>query len=362
MINLFNNFLPGSVQPFLEPMLPWLIFLIGICMLLFGGKLLVKGAVTIASKMGVPIILIGLTIVAFGTSAPELFLNIIAAADGNLYLCFGNVIGSNIANIGLVLGLSAMAGPLVVHSGVLKRELPWLLGVTTLMLVFAWVGSRIIFQTEILRCISRWEAATFLGLFGLLSWHWFRQSRSDVDDPLVQEAKDTAEEETYKTISKAWIMTVLGLIALSLGGYLGKEGAVEIAKQFDIGEEVIGLTIVAIATSLPEISTSWHACRKGLFDLAVGNVIGSNLFNILLVFGVTGLVHPIPIPEPWGWFDLGALFFVTIITFIIASTNKRVTRWEGGMLMFGYFVYMGFCVLRESRPELFAEWFESVGT
>lgn len=344
----------NSLNNMLGPALPIFLFVVGVLLLLWGGHLLVKGAVTIAQRMGVPILLIGLTVVAAGTSSPELAFNIFAAWKGNGTMCFGNVVGSNIANIGLVLGISALAGPLTVHSRLLKRELPWLIGITIMMLVLAGVGPTIEFRGNIVRGFTRWEGLLLLAFFCLILWFWFRQSRLDGSDPLVQEAKETAVAEAIGTLFGAWLVFMLGFACLLAGGYLAKVGAVSFARQLGISEAVIGLTIVAIATSLPEIITSLIACRKGYCDLAIGNVVGSNLFNILLVLGVTSVGWDIPMPVQWGWFDLSAMLVLTIILFPIAVTHEqRITRTEGGMLLFAYLLYMTFSVLREYYPDKF---------
>ncbi len=349
MQSIFN-----SLNNVFGPALPIFLFVVGVLLLLWGGHLLVKGAVTIAQRMGVPILLIGLTVVAAGTSSPELAFNIFAAWNGNGTMCFGNVVGSNIANIGLVLGISALAGPLTVHSRLLKRELPWLIGITILMLVLAGVGSKFEFRGNFDKGFTRWEGSLLLAFFGLILWFWFRQSRKDASDPLVREAEETAVAEAIGTLLGAWFAFMLGLACLLAGGYLAKEGAVDFARQLGISEAVIGLTIVAIATSLPEVITSWIACRKGYCDLAIGNVVGSNLFNIRLVLGVTSMGWEIPMPVQWGWFDLFAMLALTIILFPIAlSHQKRITRTEGGMLLFAYVLYMTFSVLREYFPDWF---------
>ena len=344
----------NSLNTTLGPALPIFLFAVGCLLLLWGGHLLVKGAVTIARRMGVPILLIGLTIVAAGTSTPELAFNIFAAWKGNGTMSFGNIVGSNIANIGLVLGISALVGPLTVHSRLLRRELPWLIGITILMLVLAWLGPMFSYRGQLVSGFTRWEGLLLLALFCLILWFWVRESRKDASDPLVREAEETAIAEAVGTLLGAWFAFMLGLACLLAGGYLAKEGAVSFARQLGISEALIGLTIVAIATSLPEVITSWIACRKGYCDLAIGNVVGSNLFNILLVLGVTSVGWDIPMPVQWGWFDLFAMLAMTIILFPIALTNKqRITRIEGGMLLFAYVLYMTFSVLREYFPDWF---------
>ncbi|MBT8487060.1 MAG: calcium/sodium antiporter [Phycisphaerales bacterium] len=315
-------------------------FVIGVVALLAGGRWLVEGAVKIALDLGISTLLIGLTVVAFGTSAPELFFNVTAAVSGQGELSFGNVVGSNIANITLVLGLSSLLAPLVVMSRVIKKELPQLIAVTAGMLFLAWLPGR--------------DAATFgrvdglimLACFATFAWLWIRLGRRDRKDPLAAEAEtDVGSGPSSTTL--AIVFLILGLAMLLGGAKCTEVGAVGIAEMLEIPSSVVGLTIVALATSLPEVVTSVIAARRGHGDLAVGNVVGSNLFNILLVLGATSVVADVPVPQPWGWWDLGVMLGVTLLLLPMAMTNqRRITRPEGIVLVACYAGYMIFTVVR----------------
>lgn len=263
--------------------------IIGLAALLFGGHLLVTGAAGIAKSLGVSGLLIGLTVVAFGTSAPELALNVTAAASSpaGVELAFGNVIGSNMANIGLVLGLACLMGPIIIRGQVLRQDLPLLIGAELTLILMAWLTPG----------IDRFGGIILLvGMIGV-SVLWYRNARDHADDALTVEAETLATQEPMLKWWVAISLVVSGLVLLLSGAKAAEVGAVAVAQYAGVGEVVIGLTIVAIATSLPEVATAVMAVRKNESDLAVGAVVGSNLFNILLVLACTALVRPIPLPE-----------------------------------------------------------------
>lgn len=347
MTQFLHNLLPIPAST-----LPSVFLVIGVVLLLVGGHFLVQGAVTIARRLGMPILLIGLTIVAAGTSTPELVFNLYAAWSGNEEMCFGNVVGSNIANISLVLGICAVTTPLVVHSAVIKRELPLLLAVTAIMLLLAYTPSLIQTDPENAAGFSHIDGVVFLLLFICTLFWWYHQAKGGAADPMLLEAKETTEEETVESLSKAILLFLIGLIALFAGGEFAKDGAVGVAHQLGMSDALIGLTIVALATSLPEVAASLMAVRKGHTDLAVGNVVGSNLFNILLVLGATSVGKPIPLPEMWGWVDLWVMLILTMFLLPISMSNQqRITRTEGVLFLISYCVYMAFCVIREYKPD-----------
>ena len=316
---------------------------VGIIVLLTGGHALVHGAAAIARRMGWSTLVIGLTIVAFGTSAPELFFNIIAALNDHGELSFGNIVGSNIANIGLILGVTALFAPLVVHGRIVNKELPWLIVISLAILglaLFPFSGDD--------RSFDRYEAGLMLICFGLFTTGWYRLGKREAADPLVAELGETAEEESHAPLGVAWLLFVVGLTALLVGGKATEIGAVSVARSLGWSESLIGLTIVAIATSLPELTTCIIAVRKGHDDLAIGNLVGSNIFNLLLVLGVTAVIAPVQVPSQWGLWDLIAMNVITIMLLLFAMTNKyKVNRLEGGTLLLMYVVYMTFSVWRE---------------
>ncbi|UCD75765.1 MAG: calcium/sodium antiporter, partial [Phycisphaerales bacterium] len=279
--------------------IPPLTLIIGIALLLLGGQWLVEGSVRIARRMGVSTLLIGLTVVAFGTSSPELAFNITAAINGNGELSFGNVVGSNIANIALVLGVAALIGPLVVHGRVVKKELPLLILVSVAMLFLGLLTfTRIPAAGGGLHGYTLLDGVILLGLFGLFTWLWYDMGKQDRSDPLTREAAEELASEAAGSLFAAILLFVIGLAGLVAGGKLAEVGATGVAQWLGLSNALIGLTIVAVATSLPELVTSVIACRKGHNDLAVGNIVGSNLFNILLVLGATCLFGDVPVPAP----------------------------------------------------------------
>jgi cation:H+ antiporter len=330
--------------------------LLGLVLLVGGGTWLVSGAVRIARRFGVSTLLIGLTIVAFGTSSPELAFNLIAARGGHGDLSFGNVVGSNIANIALVLGLASLATPLVVSSRVIRKELPLLVGASLLMVVLAWLPpSRIEHDGGQRFGYTRLDGLVLLGCFAFVLIAWYRLAKRDRADPLALEAEAGAVEVRPGTLPLGILLTAVGLISVITGGKLTEIGAVTIAEAAGLSHGLIGLTIVAVATSLPEVVTSIIAARRGHADLAVGNVVGSNLFNILLVLGVTAVFAPVSVPAgdsvlglTGGWWDLLVMVALTLMLIPIVLTNqRRILKGEGLLLLACYAAYMVFRVVRE---------------
>jgi cation:H+ antiporter len=321
------------------------ITVVGLLVLLAGGHWLVNGSVAIARRFGISTLLVGLTIVAMGTSAPELAFNVIAALSNHADLSFGNVIGSNIANIGLILGVSALYRPLNVHGHVINKELPWLLVVSALMFVFV---MKVPFAGETAYGFSRYDGGAMLLLFALFMIGWIRMGRRETADPLTAQLR--AEAEAAGSFPGAVLLVLLGLACLVGGGKLGELGAVHLARWLGLSQAVIGLTIVAFATSLPELVTGIIACRKGHDDLAVGNVVGSNMFNLLLVLGLTAVVAPVPLPTAHGWQDLGVMMAITIVLAFMSFSRRTISRGEGATLLLLYLGYMAWSVIREVRP------------
>ncbi len=314
---------------------------LGIVVLLLGGHWLVHGSVAIARRAGISTLVVGLTVVAIGTSSPELFFNVIAATSGHTELSFGNVMGSNIANIGLILGISAVAAPLAVHGRVINKELPWLVLVSVAMVGLALIplGAH---------GFQRFEGVVMLAIFILLLGIWVRMGRREPAEPVFEELSQETGAGPLPSIPAAVAFVVAGLALLLAGGKLSETGAVTLARWLGWSDALIGLTIVAFATSLPELATSIMAVRKGHTDLAVGNVVGSNFCNLLLVLGATATIASVPVPE-WGWFDLTMMIVITMVLLLFAKTHHHsITRWEGVWLLVLYVGYMTFGVLRET--------------
>lgn len=324
------------------PLIAFLILIGGIAALLGGGHWLVTGAAALARRLGVSTLVIGFTVVAFGTSAPELAFNVIAAIDDRTELSFGNVVGSNIANVGLILGFTAIIAPLVVHSRVIKRELPWLIVATIACFVFAlepWLADS--------RGLGRIEGTVALVAFGVFLLGFWRLGRQADADPLVEDFGDAGSQgESETSLLLASAATVLGLAALLAGGKLTEVGAVNIAKAVGLSDALIGLTVVAVATSLPEGVTCVIAARRGHSDLAIGNIIGSNIFNLLLVLATTAVIRPVLLPAS-GWQDLAAMLALTLVLIPMARSKRSISRTEGILLLAAYLAYMSWSVMRE---------------
>ncbi|MCP3904212.1 MAG: calcium/sodium antiporter [Planctomycetes bacterium] len=321
-------------------------FILGMLLLVGGGKWLVDGAVGLARRFGLSTLWIGLTLVAVGTSAPELAFNVIAGIGGSTGLCFGNIVGSNIANLTLVLGVAAMVRGLSVHSRVIQKELPLLLAASVTLLAMAYAPLHVVVGDAPVPGFARIDGIILLVALGGMLWLWFRLARQDRADPLVREAVQETVEEPIPALPIAILGIAGGLVALACGGKLAEVGAVGIASSLGVPESLIGLTIVALATSLPELVTSIIAARRGHGDLAVGNVVGSNIMNILLVLGTTATIQPVPMPMPWGGWDLLLAIVATLLLLPIAVTQETIKRREGIVLLAAYVGYITFTVVR----------------
>ena len=315
-----------------------LLLALGITLLLGGGEFMVRGAAALAKAVGVSPLIIGLTVVAFGTSAPELAVNLIAAVNGNGDISFGNIIGSNIANIGLIIGVTALIKPLEIHSSVITRELP--------MMLLATAAAVIMGLDHLLRgTVSFYDRADGLLLL-LLFCIFIHYTVSEVlrqrrfrSDPLFKEAEELGEEDGSDKIGRNILLTVAGMAALVGGGRLTVDAAVALAQAFQVPKVLIGLTLVALGTSLPELVTSIIATYRGQTDIAVGNVVGSNIFNLLFVMGLSSTTKAIPIPSS-GFFDLLVMAFLSLLLLPFTITHqKRIVRWEGAVLLLIYLSY-----------------------
>lgn len=311
----------------------------GFVLLVWGADRFVTGAAATARNLGVSPLIIGLTIVGFGTSAPEMLVSAMAAWAGNPGIAIGNAIGSNITNVGLVLGITALITPLAVKSETLRREFPILFAVTTLALILLLDGE-----------LSRLDGVILLGGFGLMVyWLVGLGLRERACDPAVQ-ACDPMQEEfaeeipTDMTMGRALFWVALGLVVLLLSSRLLVWGAVNVAHYFEVPDLIIGLTIVAIGTSLPELAASVTGALKGEHDIAIGNVLGSNMFNLLAVLGLPGLLHPLATPAGVMERDFPIMFGFTVLLFAFAYGFRgqgRINRPEGGILLVLFIAYMG---------------------
>ena len=303
----------------------------GLILLVWSADRFVEGAAGTAGYFGMPPLLIGMVVVGFGTSAPEMVVSALAAAQGSPGIALGNAYGSNIANIALILGVTALISPIMVHSDVLRRELP-ILALVTL--------AAIILVADL--SISRMDAAVHLGLFGcLMGWTIVQGVRRKTDSL----AREVAAETALGAISlkRAVFRLTMGLVVLILSSRSLVWGAVELAQQFHVNDMVIGLTIVAVGTSLPELASSVMAARRGEHDLALGNVLGSNLFNTLAVVGIAGMIHPIAAEPAVLSRDMAVMGGLTLALFAIGYGFRgrpgRINRTEGAVLLLAYLGY-----------------------
>lgn len=310
----------------------------GLVLLVLGGELLVRGASRLAAALKISPLVIGLTVVAFGTSAPELAVSVQSALSGNADIAVGNVVGSNIFNVLFILGISALIVPLAVSSLLIRRDVPIMVLVSVLLLALGWDFR-----------ISRWEgAALFLGIIAY-TWHCIRTTRFDA--PAVQE--EFAQEwpsEDPKTAKPGLnlILIAAGLVLLMIGARLLVGGAVSIAERLGVSELVIGVTIVAAGTSLPEVMTSIIAAIRGERDIAVGNVVGSNIFNVLCVLGLASTIAQdgVEVSQAALSFDLPVMTGVAIACLPIFFTGHVISRWEGALFLFYYVAYTACLVLQ----------------
>lgn len=312
--------------------------IVGLIVLVWSADKFVDGAASVAKHLGVPSLLIGMVIIGFGTSAPEMVVSAIAALEGNPNLALGNAFGSNIANIALILGVTAMLAPIAVHSRIIKKELPLLL-VITLIIGFMLLNS-VISQTEGLLLLT--------GFVAVILWQIYTAIKGK-KDPLAHETDDEIDEIDM-TLKQGWIWLFVGMILLVLSSKLLVFGAVDIAHSLGVSDLVIGLTIVAIGTSLPELAAAIAAVKKNEHDLAIGNVIGSNMFNILLVIGVGATITPMTgFPAEALERDFVVMLGLTIALFVMAygfnGEQGHINKIEGVLLVLTFVAYITVLVL-----------------
>ena len=315
-----------------------LLIALGLALLVTGGKTLVNGASALAADLGVSPLVIGLTVVAFGTGAPELSVNILASVQGNSAISFGNIIGSNIANIGLVLGVSALVRPLAIKGIIIIREIPMMLLASAAALI---AGLDVLLRgSEAL--FDRSEGLLFLLLFCVFLFYTVGDViRKRKQDPLILQVEEFQETKSLGKSFYNFLLVVFGLLLLIGGGKVVVDAAVALAALLDVPRIVIGFTIIAVGTSLPELTTSLIATWHGQTDIAIGNVIGSNIFNLLLVNGICATIRPIPIPAAGGIADLLLMVLLSLVVLPLCMSNKnRIVRWEGSLLLIAYLGYV----------------------
>lgn len=303
------------------------LLVVGIGVLYFGAEWLVRGAARLAASLGVSPIVVGLTVVSFGTSAPELVVCTVAAVGGNPDLAIGNVMGSNLANIGLILGVTALVRPLSVAARVVWREVPLMLMVTAAVYPLGFDGD-----------LSRSDGV--LLLMALVAYLLFVLQSAEVEPPEIlgeyEEFVKASTDHNHRVHLRDVGLVILGSVGLVFGGYAIVEGAVAVATALGVSQVVIGLTVVAVGTSLPELATSLVAAYRNESDIAVGNVVGSNIFNIAAILGATSVIAPIPLGPSILRRELPAVLAISILVFPMLRTGWRISRREGIILLGAY--------------------------
>jgi cation:H+ antiporter len=312
----------------------------GLAALYFGAEWLVRGAARLARALGISALVIGLTIVAFGTSAPELVVTTLAAMRGQPDVAVGNVVGSNIVNIALILGLSAAVSAVRVQPGIITREMPIMIAAAVALVALGVDGS-----------LGRADAALLLAGFVAFLLYMLRMARRGEPTPTLETEFEEFEEQsgmvpTGTGRARDFLLLAVGLVGLVVGAELLVRSAVSFARAAGVSELVIGLTIVSIGTSLPEMATSVIAALRGEADIAVGNVVGSNIFNVLAVLGIAPLVHPIAVDRSLYSMEMWVMLALSLLLPVICRTGLRIARIEGMLLAAGYVVFVWVLVAR----------------
>lgn len=314
-----------------------LLLLVGLAILIAGAEALVRGSSSISKKAGIPPIVIGLTIVAFGTSAPELIVNIFSALEGTTDIAIGNVIGSNIANILLVLGISALIVELKVQKSTSWKEIPF--AILAVLIIFIMANDKILDKASA-NIITMTDGLALIGFFAIFLYYTIE---------LARKGMAPGEETKIQTYSypMSTLLTVGGLTFLFFGGKLLVNQAVILAELAGLSEIFIGLTIVAVGTSLPEMATSILAAKRGHADIAIGNIVGSNIFNIFWILGITTVIKPLPVSASAN-IDIFVCLIATLILFLAMFIGKKhkLERWQGAVLVLSYVAYIVYLIQR----------------
>lgn len=305
----------------------------GLALLVWSADRFVEGAAATAQYFGMSPLLIGMVIVGFGTSAPEMVVSVLAAVQGNPGIALGNAYGSNITNIALILGITALISPIAVQPQIIRRELPILMAVTALAIWQLRDGMLSLADGVVL----------LVTLVALMGWTTLRGMKGR-DNIARDIADELAQPESKMSLRRALLWLVLGLVVLILSSRLLVWGAVTIAQALGVSDLIIGLTVVAIGTSLPELASSVIAARKGEHDIAVGNIIGSNLFNTLAVVGLAAAIHPMEVAAEVLYRDAMVMVLLTVLLFVFAWSQRRITRLEGAVLCTAYAGYTAYLI------------------
>ena len=315
-------------------MIVWILLIIlGFVLLIKGADFLVDGASNVAKKFHIPEIIIGLTIVSIGTSMPELFVSITSATRGSSDMAIGNVVGSNIANLLLILGLSSVLMPVKFKKETRLIEMPLCLGISIVFAIVCNIG----------KSVSRMDSSFLLILFALFIFYTIIMAKQgeDFDKDDNEPSEDNSKVKTSNSTIRDIIFLVLGIVLLKVGGDLTVDNAVKVAQSFNLSEKIISVTILAIGTSLPELVTSVSAAIKGKSDIAIGNILGSNIFNMLLIIGVSSMINPITYNTSYNvdmiFLTIGVLL---LALFPVIPPKNKMTRWNGIIYLYMYIAYM----------------------
>ncbi len=311
----------------MEVLLQLTLLVVGFVMLIKGADWFVDGVSGIAEKFGIPQLVIGLTIVAMGTSAPEAAVSITAAIKGNAGITIGNILGSNIMNVFVILGITSVITAIAVQNSTIRIELPFMIGISIILLACGMTGNT----------ITRVEGILLWGFFLVYLGYLFQAAKQGITEQ--------PEEEKQEPIGKLILTGVIGMILIIVGSDVTVDAATALATIFGMSERFIGLTIVAFGTSLPELVTSVIAARKGKADIAVGNIVGSNIFNILFVVGTTALIVPVPFSSEF-LIDGIITILAGILLWVCVWKKKLLTRWGGCLMLVGYLVYFSYLLIK----------------
>ncbi|NIP24208.1 MAG: calcium/sodium antiporter [Phycisphaerae bacterium] len=316
----------------------YVLLIIGFVLLIKGASFLVDGAASLGRRLNVSDLVIGLTVVAFGTSTPELFVNIFASIKGNTDIAIGNILGSNIANIFLILGISAVIFPLAVRKGTVWKEIP--LSLLAALLLGVMANDRLIDKSSV-SVLTRIDGIVFISFFIIFIYYSVSIAKR------IEGIDEQLSRKQYGLL-KSFLLTIGGLIGLGIGGNLIVDSAAYIASKLGISESLIGLTVVAVGTSLPELATSAVAAYKKNVEIAVGNVVGSNIFNIFFVLGLSSIIKPLPF-QAGGNIDISVVILASLLLFICMFTGKKhsLDRWEGIVLIILYCSYIAFLIIKK---------------
>lgn len=320
----------------------YIILIIGFLLLIKGADFFVEGSSAIAKKLKIPTLIIGLTLVAFGTSAPEAAVSITSALQGQNNIAIGNIVGSNIFNLLFVVGISAFIYPLKVKKSIIVKEFPFALLSGFVLLILA---NDTIFQGSTNNLLTKADGIMLLILFGIFMYYLIELALVSRESSASLENEMEHAQQKQISVGKSIIIAIGGIIGIVLGGKLVVDAASNIALDWGMSESLVGLTIVAIGTSLPELVTSIVAANKGESDIALGNVIGSNIFNVFFILGISSVIHSIAISGT-VFFDMIFLLIVSIICYLFAITQEKINKFEGILLAVSYIGYLIFIVIR----------------